>query len=266
MADSSTANTPLAASNQPAIVQPATVQNVFIGVGCPPVLIRLVKKIESGAFIKMAKLLPEQLGASNDDDSKVKQKKCSISILEWLQCYSVYVAVLAKRYPERITDLMGYQSLIIEACMEYRNNCWIGYDRRFHLQTASQPNRNWATVDATLWNLAFAEQARTSRCKHCFSLSHQSTDCELSPEVPTKSSQSGTPKYICFRWNNSVTPTCSFPNCKFQHICYICAHDPAITNVLHKAIHCPQQHPVQQSIKPLFSAHNTPKSSASSCI
>ena len=71
MVNPSRANTSLAASNQPAIVQSATVQNVFIGGGCPPVPVRLVKKIESGAFVEMAELLPEQLGGSNDDDSKV---------------------------------------------------------------------------------------------------------------------------------------------------------------------------------------------------
>jgi len=78
--------------------------------------------------------------------------------------------------------------------------------------------------------------------------------------------QSGQPKHICFPWNDSIAPTCSFPNCKFQHICYICACDPAITKVSHKAIHCPQRRPVQQSIKLLFPAHDTPKSSAFSCI
>ena len=43
-------------------------------------------------------------------------------------------------------------------------------------------------------------------------------------------------------------------NCKYQHICY---QDPGITNVSHKAIHCPQC-TSQPSIKPLFSLDGSP--------
>ena len=73
----------------------------------------------------MAELLPERLGVlGTDDDAKQKPKKRSLSILEWLQCYAVYVAVTSRKHPECIPDLIGYQSLVIEAYMEYKNDCW----------------------------------------------------------------------------------------------------------------------------------------------
>ena len=122
-------------------------------------------KIESGAFVDMVELLPERLDTANSEDAKLKRKKRSLSILEWLQCYAVYVTVVARKQPECLTDLMGYQSLIIEANMKYKNDCWIGYDRRFRQQAASCPHTPWSTIDTTLWNLAFTGHARTTRCK-----------------------------------------------------------------------------------------------------
>ena len=39
--------------------------------------------------------------------------------------------VLTNKQPESIADLMDYQPLITEACMEYNNECWIGQARHF---------------------------------------------------------------------------------------------------------------------------------------
>jgi len=78
----------------------------------------------------------------------------------------------------------GYQILILEASTEYKSDCWLGYDRRFRQQAALQPQCSWSCIDSTLWTLAFSGQARGNHCKHCFSLSHISRDCELAPDTP----------------------------------------------------------------------------------
>ena len=57
---------------------------------------------------------------------------------------------------------MGYQALIIDAYMEYKSDCWMGYDRRFQQIAASQLERSWVLIHSTLWNLAFARQAKTT--------------------------------------------------------------------------------------------------------
>ena len=41
--------------------------------------------------------------------------------------------VLTRKYPEQIPDLSGYQSLIIEAHLEYESDNWLAYDRQFRL-------------------------------------------------------------------------------------------------------------------------------------
>ena len=110
--------------------------------------------------------------------------------------------------------------------------------------------------DPILWNLAFSGQAITTRCMHCFSLSHRSDNCELYSKSKPQLGRSDRPqptgqgtrhklirhKLICFQWNENTSTTCPYPNYRFQHICYICAYDPTVTDVVHKALHCPKRH------------------------
>ena len=130
----------------------------------------------------MSDLLPEHLGhAEPDEDPKSKSKHQPMSsVTQWLQCFAVYTAVISKKQPYWMMDLMGYQILITEAYHEYRSNAWLNYDRRFRLRAASQPGRSWAAIDSTIWNLAFAGQAKATRCNHCFSFAHSTPNCNLS--------------------------------------------------------------------------------------
>ena len=105
---------------------------------------------------------------------------------------------------------MGYQILIsmLEVSNEYHNDRWLAYDRRFRQQAASQPGCKWSSIETTLWNWAFTSQARASRCKHCFSLFHQSKDCEFSPN-PTSSLHDRPPyqalgrrRFLCRQWTD----------------------------------------------------------------
>ena len=94
------------------------------------------------------------------------------------------------KHPQKIKDLLGYQALIVEARMEYDGETWLAYDRRFRQTVAATPDTMWAKIDPTLWNKAFTGQAKSKRCKYCFSLSHESTDCDW---APTKASASTSP-------------------------------------------------------------------------
>ena len=148
-------------------------------------------------------------------------------------------------------DLMGYQILIIEAHHEYRNDSWLNYDCRFRLKVAAQPGRIWAAIDLTIWNLAFAGQAKATRCNHCFSLAHCTSRCHLNEDQPKKKPvflsgglfDSSTKRFrgrpICFKWNESKFPDCPHHSCRIEHICYICASNPQANILNNKAVFCP---------------------------
>ena len=164
---------------------------ISLGTVIPPVPPGFVDKIESGAFIEMGDLIPNCPGLEDTARSKLKCRSIT-NVCEWLQAFEVYVSIIARKQPHRVPDLMGYQVLILEASNEYKNDCWLAYDRCFHQQAASDPHCNWSNINSTLWNLVFTGQARANRCLHCLSLFHSSTDCELaSISITTQTEQQG---------------------------------------------------------------------------
>ena len=111
---------------------------------------KLVQRTQAGDFVDMAELFPDRLGinAGRDPQSKVirtikKQKRRQVmNILEWIQCYSIYMAVRVKKFPDKVQDMLGYgyQTLIVEARIEYKGDGWLGYDRHFRQTAAASPD------------------------------------------------------------------------------------------------------------------------------
>ena len=64
----------------------------------------------------MAELLPDRLEVSANPQNtgeKEDQEGSVTSILEWAQCFGIYIAVIAAKHPERIQDLLDC-SLVIK--------------------------------------------------------------------------------------------------------------------------------------------------------
>ena len=147
--------------------------------GLPPVPSKLVTRIEAGEFIDMGELLPDRVGISRPDDTgKASTKRYNVSgILERIKCFNVYMAVISIKQPGRIPDLLAYETMIIEAHMEYSGDAWLGYHIWFRQCAATDTTKNCVIIDSTLWNLAFSGKARATHCKFCFSLSHVLSGC-----------------------------------------------------------------------------------------
>ena len=64
-------------------------------------------------------------------------------------------------------------------------------------------------------------------------------------------------RFICWHWNKQQGQGCSFWNCRYEHICYYCAYNPAVNDINHKAMFClnrpNQQLEISRQPKPLFS-------------
>ena len=85
---------------------------LYISGGLPPVPAKLANRIQEGHFIEMAELLPESLRGSNSyDEDQLKSSKPKnpgiSSIIDWIQCFSVYMAIICRSQPQRIVDLLG---------------------------------------------------------------------------------------------------------------------------------------------------------------
>jgi len=82
-------------AQEPGLPTPRAYSATLLGAGLPPILAKLVSRIEAGQFIHMAELLPERLDPTRtlftDKPEPVKsnrRRKTVTSILEWIQCFA----------------------------------------------------------------------------------------------------------------------------------------------------------------------------------
>ena len=211
---------------QPSQLQSSEHTPMSLGGGMPPVPPKLVKRIQEGSFIEMAELSPDLLrNASLPDDTNKSSKAKSHtvgSIIEWIRCFSCYIAIISRSQPQRVVDLLGYQNLIITSHLEFPDFKWEEYDREFRLQASASPIPQWSIMDSTKWNMA--------RRPATHSIASRPTQHAPQSQNP-----------ICLAWNEHFQPGCPHRNCRFQHICYRCVNAPGSLNRRHKAIFCPNK-------------------------
>ena len=97
---------------------------MYIGGGVPPIPGKLVHRIQDGHFIDMAMLLNDNLEAANAaDEDQPKDNGGKLQpvthILDRIQCFSTYIAVVSCTKPERVVDLVGYLNLIVKGPKEF---------------------------------------------------------------------------------------------------------------------------------------------------
>ena len=101
---------------------------LLISSGVPPVSAKLVKRIQDGLFVEMAELLPEALSlprySAGDEPVGQKQKPLEVNnIMDWMQCLSIFIAIISCKEPNRIADLIRYQNLIIYSSFHCQVTC-----------------------------------------------------------------------------------------------------------------------------------------------
>ena len=171
-------------------------------------------------------------------------------LLSWVQCFGIYTAVLASKYPERVQKLLAYQTLIIrEEARRCGGKGWLSYDTYFRQQMVGEwRGDEWGRLNPYLFSSTFMALGGPQRlsCSLCLEADHREEDCALAKtNTPSGIKQSarkesqqdsdsrlGTKKSprssVRFTWNQGE---CSFPYCKFRHSCVRCGGD-------HKIIHC----------------------------
>lgn len=86
----------------------------------PPVPAKLVAKILKGEFVDMTELLWDNIEAErrrcgrDTTSNQTRPSRREIpDILSWLQCFGVFVGVVASKHSDRVPQLLAYQTTIV---------------------------------------------------------------------------------------------------------------------------------------------------------
>ena len=216
----------------------------------------------------MGELLPEFWSLPRDDEhqakteARIRRAHTVQDIFTWVQCFGLYMSVLAPQHPDRIPELMAFQSTIVRASQDYAGLAWVQYDSAFRQQAALTGLTQWSAINSTIYTLCFAGAARTAtRCELCFATTHFSKECaqqgdpdpgvrerlraiekaviSMTPKTDAPA-KSGNPQMmfgeVCRLWNNN---RCTFRRCRHSNVCSGCSGQ-------HPFSSCPQR-PQQQS-------------------
>ena len=147
---------------------------IYLGDGLPPVPARLAGRIGRWEFIEMVDLLPEFWSTLKPGESSAKRTKAKKRVQDinvWLQCFALYVGVMATKSPERVPELMAYMISILRASQEYDGSAWATYDAAYRRQAAATGHQRWSKINPSLYTVCFTGKARKAiRCDLCLSI------------------------------------------------------------------------------------------------
>ena len=132
--------------------------------GLPPVPAKVVTRILRGEFIDMAELLCDNLeaqrrGALQDAPSSTgvsRSRRKVPDLLSRVQCFSIYTAVVAGVFPERVHKLLAYQTLIIRETRRCGGKGWLAYDSFSRQQIAGEwQGEAWGRLNTYLFSSTF---------------------------------------------------------------------------------------------------------------
>ena len=229
-------------------------QPFILSEGLAPVPAKLVAKILKGDFVDMAELLRDNLEAQrrgilqdpacrDPTPSTVKLNRREIpDVLSWVQCFGIYMAVVASKQPEKLRQLLAYQTLIVREARRCGGRGWLAYDTMFRQQAAGDSKADWSKLNNSLYAGTFMTQSGKGKsCLLCLESDHSEEECALARPKPPHDARSsggsapggrptnysggggrayrGREKPVCFSYNRGE---CTHPYCHYNHVCLKC--------------------------------------------
>ena len=168
---------------------------------------------------------------TGDSTSSPKQKHYGVAnIIEWVQCFGIYTAIISKKEPDWTADLIGYQQMIIDSSQNCCEGDWLNYDQHFRLKASATGLKDWSSVEMNIWKRAFPDRVKQLSPQYTPSYTRQG------PQHYSANYSQPREQNICLEWNDSPNPNCLYPDCKFEHRCYRCVFN---SESRHKALFCP---------------------------
>ena len=107
-------------------------------------------------YINMAELWPYVETELGGQPGQSTQKKHPVTnILLWLQCFEIYVGVLACQYPEVVPELTSSMVIINKATQHFSDQSCIHSDTMYRRQAAARKCRKWSIVNGSLFSICF---------------------------------------------------------------------------------------------------------------
>ena len=141
----------------------------LVATGLPTLTMRVVERIWSLEFVEMEDLLPAprslrlaKQGASPKSlqDSLVgalshfqalQQHKAQhrvTDITTWVKCFSLYMAVLAKKEPTMVPSMVAHLHAVLRLHQRaLQHFAWLEYDIQFRMELAASENKGWKEGD-----------------------------------------------------------------------------------------------------------------------
>ena len=78
-----------------------------------------------------------------------------LDMLNWLQCFSLYAAVVASKYPEKAKELWAYQATLIGEARRCGGKGWLLCDSAFRQQITSFDAVDFSKINQSLYSTTF---------------------------------------------------------------------------------------------------------------
>ena len=159
----------------------------------PPIPAKLVGKILKGDFVDMAEQLRDNIeaerrggqgegGGSGNGNRKPPRREVP-NILNWCQCFGIYVSVVATKQPERVSQMLVYQATLVREAGRCGGGGWKPYDTTFRQQAAGNQAVDWSKINSSIYATTFLAQStgKGTSCDHCTETDHTSEACAAAP-------------------------------------------------------------------------------------
>ena len=155
----------------------------------PVVPAKLVKRILRGEYVDMAELLKDNMeverrrtvAEAEEGRARINRREVP-DMLSWLQCFSLYAAVVGSKFPEKFQDLWAYQATIIAEHRRCDGRGWRLYDAGFRQQIVSIESAEFGKLNQALYATTFLAYGSIGQfCGSCLQTDHSQEDCALNP-------------------------------------------------------------------------------------
>lgn len=161
----------------------------ILGESLPPIPAKLVAKIQKGDFVDMAELLRDNIeadrrhtrdgNASTSVGQQAQNRQKVPDILSCIQCFGVYACIMAAAHPEKVQQLLAYQTTVVWEARRCGGTGWQAYDTMFRQQVASDLKSDWSKLNSYLYAITFLvhQNGKGKTCLHRLETNHSASDC-----------------------------------------------------------------------------------------